>query len=61
MNVNPYLFMPELFTFLIIALLFVQAVGSVTMREKVWRLAPDNGRNRCGGRPIICGAGRSRF
>lgn len=35
MNVNPYLFMPELFTFLIIALLFVQAVGSEKMRDKV--------------------------
>lgn len=35
MNVNPYLFMPELFSFLIIALLFVQAVGSEKMRDKV--------------------------
>jgi NADH-quinone oxidoreductase subunit N len=35
MNVNPYLFMPELSMFLIITLLFVQAVGSETMRDKV--------------------------
>ncbi|MFW5498233.1 MULTISPECIES: NADH-quinone oxidoreductase subunit N [unclassified Maridesulfovibrio] len=35
MNVNPYPFMPELSMFLIIALLFVQAVGSERMRHKV--------------------------
>ncbi|CCO25044.1 NADH-quinone oxidoreductase subunit N [Maridesulfovibrio hydrothermalis] len=35
MNVNPYLFLPELFQFLIIALLFVQTVGSEQMQEKV--------------------------
>ena len=35
MNVNLYLFMPELSMFLIITLLFVQAVGSEKMRDKV--------------------------
>lgn len=35
MDMQPHLFMPELFTFLIIALLFVQAVGSAKMRENV--------------------------